>query len=108
MITITDNAVNRISKLLQQRQSGIGLRVKVKATGCSGYAYVLEYVDQLNADDVVFDSNGINIIVDKESLVLIDGTELDYTKSGLNEVFKFNNPMEAAQCGCGESFTIKT
>ena len=107
MITITDIGADRVSNFLQQRQSGIGLRVKVKTTGCSGYAYVLEYVDQLNDDDTVFDSNGIKIIVDKKSLVLVDGTELDYTKEGLNEGFKFNNPMEDAQCGCGESFTLK-
>ena len=108
MLTITDIGANRVRNFLQERQSGIGLRVKVKTTGCSGYAYVLEYADQLNEDDTVFYSNGIKIIVDKKSLVLVDGTELDYTKEGFNEGFKLNNPMEAAQCGCGESFTLKT
>ena len=107
MITITDVGAERVTSFLANRKSGIGLRVKVRTTGCSGYAYVLEFVDDLNDDDTVFDSNGIKIIVDKKSLVMIDGTELDYKTEGLNSGFAFRNPWEDAQCGCGESFTLK-
>ena len=106
-ITITEVGAERVTNFLEQRRSGIGLRVKIKTTGCSGYAYVLEFVDALNDDDTVFDSNGIKIIVDKKSLVMIDGTHLDYVKEGLNEGFQFKNPWEDATCGCGESFTLK-
>ena len=107
MITITDVGAERVTSFLANRKSGIGLRVKIRTTGCSGYAYVLEFVDDLNDDDTVFDSNGIKIIVDKKSLVMIDGTELDYKTEGLNSGFAFRNPWEDAQCGCGESFTLK-
>ena len=107
MITITEVGANRVTDSLVTRGKGLGLRVKVRTTGCSGYAYVLEFVDELNDDDTVFDSNGIKIIVDKKSLVMIDGTELDYTTEGLNEGFQFKNPWEDATCGCGESFTLK-
>ena len=107
MIKITDVGAERVTSFLANRKSGIGLRVKIRTTGCSGYAYVLEFVDDLNDDDTVFDSNGIKIIVDKKSLVMIDGTELDYKTEGLNSGFAFRNPWEDAQCGCGESFTLK-
>lgn len=107
MITITEVGANRVTDSLVTRGKGLGLRVKVRTTGCSGYAYVLEFVDELNDDDTVFDSNGIKIIVDKKSLVMIDGTHLDYVKQGLNEGFQFKNPWEDATCGCGESFTLK-
>ncbi len=107
MITITEVGANRVTDSLVTRGKGLGLRVKVRTTGCSGYAYVLEFVDDLNDDDTVFVSNGIKIIVDKKSLVMIDGTHLDYVKEGLNEGFQFKNPWEDAQCGCGESFTLK-
>jgi iron-sulfur cluster assembly protein len=107
VITITEVGAKRVTGFLETRGNGLGLRVKIKTTGCSGYAYVLEFVDALNDDDTVFDSNGIKIIVDKKSLVMIDGTELDYTTEGLNSGFKFRNPWEDAQCGCGESFTLK-
>jgi|TARA_R110000803_G_scaffold7213_3_gene23331 iron-sulfur cluster assembly protein len=107
VITITEVGANRVTDSLVTRGKGLGLRVKVRTTGCSGYAYVLEFVDELNDDDTVFDSNGIKIIVDKKSLVMIDGTHLDYVKQGLNEGFQFKNPWEDATCGCGESFTLK-
>ena len=107
MITITEVGANRVTDSLVTRGKGLGLRVKVRTTGCSGYAYVLEFVDELNDDDTVFDSNGIKIIVDKKSLVMIDGAHLDYVKQGLNEGFQFKNPWEDATCGCGESFTLK-
>jgi iron-sulfur cluster assembly protein len=107
VITITDVGAERVTGFLENRGKGLGLRVKIRTTGCSGYAYVLEFVDDLNDDDTVFDSNGIKIIVDNKSLIMIDGTELDYTTEGLNSGFKFKNPWEDAQCGCGESFTLK-
>ena len=107
MITITEAGAERVTGFLENRGKGLGLRVQIKTTGCSGYAYVLEFVDVLNDDDTVFDSKGIKIVVDKKSLVMIDGTRLDYKTQGLNEGFEFTNPMEDVQCGCGESFTLK-
>ena len=91
---------------MQKRGKGVGLRLGVKTTGCSGLAYVLEFADDVDSEDVVFESQGIKILVDPKSLVYIDGTELDYTKEGLNEGFKFENPNVKDECGCGESFTV--
>ena len=91
---------------LESRGKGIGLRVGIKTTGCSGLAYVLEFVDELAEGDETFEFNGVTIIVDGKSLVYIDGTELDFVKEGLNEGFKFNNPNQNGECGCGESFTV--
>ena len=105
-ITLTQTAADRVNEFLANRGKGIGLRLGVKTTGCSGMAYVMEFVDELNAEDEVFEDHGVKIIVDKKSLVYIDGTEVDFTKEGLNEGFKFSNPNEKAQCGCGESFTV--
>jgi iron-sulfur cluster assembly protein len=106
MITITEVGAKRVQDFIVSRGTGIGLRVAITTTGCSGYAYALEFVDTLNDDDKVFESNGIKIIVDTKSLVIIDGTEVDYVQHGLNEGFEFNNPLTKATCGCGESFTI--
>ena len=105
-ITLTENAVERVQHFLENRGSGIGLRLGVKTTGCSGMAYVLEFVDQTDTEDTVFEINGIKIIVDPKSLIYLDGTELDYAKEGLNEGFQFNNPNVKDTCGCGESFTV--
>jgi len=105
-ITVTDNAAQRIRNFLDKRGKGVGLRLGVKTTGCSGLAYVLEFADDTNPDDQIFESRGVKIIVDPKSLVYIDGTELDYGKEGLNEGFKFENPNVKDQCGCGESFTV--
>lgn len=105
-ITLTDTAAQRIKDFLANRGKGEGLRLGVKTTGCSGMAYVLEFVDAQDESDTVFESNGVRIFVDPKSLIYIDGTELDYGKEGLNEGFKFNNPNEKATCGCGESFTV--
>ncbi|MBD1580701.1 iron-sulfur cluster assembly protein IscA [Pseudoalteromonas sp. S16_S37] len=105
-VTLTDAAANRVQAFLANRGKGIGLRVGIKTTGCSGLAYVLEFVDELGEGDEVFEHNDVKIIVDAKSLVYIDGTELDYTKEGLNEGFKFNNPNQKDECGCGESFTV--
>ena len=105
-VTLTDAAANRVLAFLNNRGKGIGLRVGIKTTGCSGLAYVLEFVDELDEGDEVFEDKGVKIIVDAKSLVYIDGTELDYTKEGLNEGFKFSNPNQKDECGCGESFTV--
>ena len=105
-ITLTEVAADRVKAFLENRGKGEGLRLGVKTTGCSGMAYVLEFVDEVEDTDQVFESNGVKIIVDPKSLVYIDGTELDYGKEGLNEGFKFNNPNVKDECGCGESFTV--
>jgi iron-sulfur cluster assembly protein len=105
-ITLTEAAAQRVEKFLANRGKGIGLRLGVKTTGCSGMAYTLEFVDDALPDDVQFESHGITVVVDPKSLVYIDGTELDFTKEGLNEGFKFNNPNVKDECGCGESFTV--
>ncbi|HEB56743.1 MAG TPA: iron-sulfur cluster assembly protein IscA [Gammaproteobacteria bacterium] len=105
-ITMTDSAAERVQNFLNSRGSGVGLRLGVKTSGCSGMAYVLEFVDEIDEQDQVFESHGVKIIVDPKSLLYIDGTELDYGREGLNEGFKFNNPNVKDQCGCGESFTI--
>jgi iron-sulfur cluster assembly protein len=105
-ISMTEAASSRVQAFLDNRGKGIGLRLGVKTTGCSGMAYVLEFVDQLNEEDHVFEVNSVKIIVDAKSLVYLDGTELDFVKEGLNEGFQFNNPNKKEECGCGESFTV--
>ncbi|ANN77413.1 iron-sulfur cluster assembly protein IscA [Bordetella flabilis] len=105
-VTLTSQAANHISRYLQRRGKGVGLRLGVRTTGCSGMAYKLEYVDEPDAMDQVFESHGVKVFVDPKSLAYIDGTELDYAREGLNEGFKFHNPNEKATCGCGESFTV--
>jgi iron-sulfur cluster assembly protein len=105
-MTLTDSAADRVRTFLVNRGKGLGLRVGIKTTGCSGLAYVLEFVDELDDGDETFEHNGVTVIVDGKSLVYIDGTELDFVKDGLNEGFKFNNPNENGECGCGESFTV--
>jgi iron-sulfur cluster assembly protein len=105
-VTLTPQAANHISRYLQRRGKGVGLRLGVRTTGCSGMAYKLEYVDEPDAADQVFESHGVKVFVDPKSLAYIDGTELDYAREGLNEGFKFHNPNEKATCGCGESFTV--
>jgi len=105
-VTITQAAADRAISFLQNRGSGVGIRLGVKTTGCSGLAYVLEFVDELNAEDEVFEDKGVKVIVDGKSLAYLNGTELDFAKEGLNEGFKFNNPNVNGECGCGESFTV--
>jgi iron-sulfur cluster assembly protein len=105
-IQLTDVAANRVLEFLEGRGKGIGLRLGVKTTGCSGMAYVIEFVDNIQADDSVFESNGVKIVVDAKSLIFIDGTEVDFAKEGLNEGFQFKNPNAKDECGCGESFTV--
>lgn len=105
-ITITEKAAEHIKKSLAQRGSGEGLRLGVRTSGCSGMAYVLEFIDEIGSEDQVFENYGVKIVVDPKSMVYMDGTELDFTREGLNEGFKFNNPNVKDECGCGESFTI--
>ena len=105
-VTLTSQAAEHIGKYLQKRGSGIGLRLGVRTTGCSGMAYKLEYVDEQAAEDHIFESFGVKVFVDPKSLSYLDGTELDYAREGLNEGFKFNNPNVKDQCGCGESFNV--
>ena len=105
MITLTDRAAERVRNYLAKRGAGIGLRLGIKKTGCSGFAYV-DYADEVNDSDVVFDTDDVKVIVDQQSLELIDGTEVDYVREGLNEAFRFKNPNAAGECGCGESFSV--
>ena len=105
-ITMTEAAATRVKQFLDNRGKGVGLRLGVKTTGCSGMAYVIEYADALEEGDVVFEDHGIKVIVNPRSLVYLDGTELDYAKEGLNEGFKFNNPNVKDMCGCGERFNV--
>jgi iron-sulfur cluster assembly protein len=105
-ISLTTSAAERVKTYLAQRGTGIGLRVGVRKTGCSGYAYVIDYADSVAEDDVVFDDAGVKVVVDPQSLALIDGTEVDFVKDGLGEVFKFRNPNVKGECGCGESFSV--
>lgn len=105
-ITVTETAAEHIKSQLQQRGKGAGIRVGVKTTGCSGLAYVLEFVDQQKPEDQIFSNHGVQVFVDPKSLLYIDGTQMDFTKEGVNEGFKFTNPNVKGECGCGESFTI--
>lgn len=105
-VGVSEAAAKHIARQLQARGKGVGIRVGVKTSGCSGMAYVLEFVDEVAAEDAVFDMHGVSVIVDPKSLVYLDGTELDFVKEGLNEGFQFNNPNVSAECGCGESFAV--
>jgi iron-sulfur cluster assembly protein len=105
-ISLTSAAADRVRSFLGRRGHGVGLRLSVKKTGCSGFAYVVNYADEIAADDVVFEDHGVKVIVDRDSLGYIDGTEVDFVKQGLNEAFRFRNPNVKGECGCGESFTV--
>ena len=105
-ITLTENAARHVANYLAKRGKGVGLRLGVRTTGCSGMAYKLEFADSVNAEDQEFESRGVKVLIDPKSLTYLAGTELDYTREGLNEGFKFNNPNEKDRCGCGESFNV--
>lgn len=105
-VTLTEAAAKHVQKYLARRGKGVGLRLGVKTSGCSGMAYKLEFADQVEPDDKVLESFGVKVLVDEKSLPYLDGTELDYTREGLQEGFKFHNPNEKSRCGCGESFQI--
>lgn len=105
-ISLTASAADRVRDFLSRRGTGIGLRLGVKKTGCSGFAYVVNYADELSEGDTVFDSGGVKVIVDGDALELVDGTIIDFVRDGLNEAFKFRNPNAKGECGCGESFNV--
>lgn len=105
-ITLTEPAAERVKNFLANRGKGEGLRLGVRTSGCSGMAYVLEFADDISAEDQVFESHGVKVIVDPKSLTYLDGTEVDFSREGLNEGFKFNNPNVKDACGCGESFSV--
>ena len=105
-VTLTEGAAKHVAKYLEKRGKGIGLRLGVRTSGCSGVAYKLEFADMAGQDDIEFESHGVRVLVDPKSLPYIDGTELDYTREGLNEGFKSNNPNVKDACGCGESFSV--
>ena len=105
-ISLTNNAATRVKTYLESRGKGIGLRLGITKTGCSGYSYVVNYADELDDADIVFEDKGVKVVVDADALPLVDGTEVDFVKNGLNEAFSFRNPNIAGECGCGESFTV--
>ncbi len=105
-ISLTDSAAERVKTFLEKRGKGVGVRLGVKTTGCSGMAYTIEFADEIEDTDKVFEENGVKVLINPKSLVYLDDTELDFGKEGLNEGFKFNNPNEKDRCGCGESFTV--
>ena len=106
MITVTETAAKKIKQNIQRRGSGVGIRIGIRTTGCSGLAYVLEYVDQINEEDTIFESQDVQVIIDAKSLPILGNLDVDYVRQGLNEGFEFNNPSEKDRCGCGESFRI--
>ncbi|MGI9219903.1 MAG: HesB/IscA family protein [Woeseiaceae bacterium] len=105
-ISLTESAANRVHTYLDARGDGVGLRLGITKTGCSGYSYVINYADEVGRDDIVFEDRGVKIVVDPNALQLIDGTEVDFVKNGLNEAFSFRNPNVTGECGCGESFNV--
>lgn len=105
-ITLSDSAAARVNAFLSNRGKGYGLRLGVRTSGCSGMAYVLEFVDEPANDDIIFEDKGVRVVVDGKSLAFLDGTQLDFVKEGLNEGFKFTNPNVKDECGCGESFHV--
>ena len=107
IINLTDSAAEHVQKVLAKNADGIGLRISVKTTGCSGYQYVIDTATEMNEQDTEIETNGIKIIIDEQSLRYMSGTELDFVREGLNSGFKFNNPNVEDSCGCGESFSLK-
>ena len=105
-VTLSEAAAAHIAKFIAKRGKGVGVRLGVKTTGCSGLAYKLEYADDVAPEDLVFEGHGVKVLVDPKSLPYLDGTQLDFVREGLNEGFKFNNPREKDRCGCGESFRV--
>ena len=105
-ISLTDAAAERVRTYLDKQEEHLGLRLGVTKTGCSGYSYVINYAEAIGEDDVVFEDKGVKVVIDPEALSLIDGTEVDFVKNGLNEAFSFRNPNIKGECGCGESFNV--
>jgi len=105
-ISLTESAAHRVRSFLSTRGHGVGLRLGIRKTGCSGFAYVVNYADEVKPDDLVFEDHGVKVYVDPKSLPLLDGTIVDFVKQGLNEAFRFRNPNVKGECGCGESFSV--
>lgn len=105
-VTLSEAAARHVADFIANRGKGVGVRLGVKTSGCSGLGYILEFVDETQPEDVVFTSHGVNVIIDPKSLSYLDGTEMDFVKEGLNEGFKFINPNKTGECGCGESFSV--
>jgi iron-sulfur cluster assembly protein len=105
-VTVTENAARQITKQLQKRGKGLGLRLAVKKAGCSGFAYVVDYADDLRENDIVHETHGVKVVIKPEDMAYLDGVEVDFAREGINEAFRFNNPKAKATCGCGESFTV--
>ena len=105
-VTLSVAAADRVRSFLASRGHGVGLRLAIKKTGCSGYAYVVNYAEEVGPADVVFEDRGVKVVVDADSLALVDGTEVDFVRHGLSEAFKFRNPRARSECGCGESFSL--
>jgi iron-sulfur cluster assembly protein len=105
-ITLTERAAQHVSNFIAKRGNGVGLRLGVRTSGCSGLAYKMEFADQAEEEDLRFESYGVTVLIDPKSLQYLDGTELDFVREGLNEGFKFNNPNVKDACGCGESFNV--
>ncbi len=105
-ISLTESAANRVKTFLNSRGRGLGLRLGVRKTGCSGFAYVINYADEVNPGELTFEDRGVKVFVDPGSLSLLDGTIVDFVKQGLNEAFRFRNPNVKGECGCGESFSV--
>jgi iron-sulfur cluster assembly protein len=105
-LSLTERAARQIKKQLEKRGKGLGLKLAIKKSGCSGYSYALDYADNLNENDIVFEELGVKVIVHTDDIPFIEGIELDYRREGINEAFQFNNPNVKATCGCGESFTV--
>jgi iron-sulfur cluster assembly protein len=105
-ISLTNSAADRVRSYLEKRGSGVGLRLGVTETGCSGYSYIINYADEIKDSDIVFEDKGVTVVVQPDALALIDGTEVDFVKNGLNEAFSFRNPNISGECGCGESFNV--
>jgi iron-sulfur cluster assembly protein len=106
MIQVTDIATKKIKQNLEKRGQGMGIRLGVRTTGCSGLAYVLEYIDAVNPEDIAYEQDGFVVVIDPKSLAYLEGLEIDYVRQGLNEGFEFINPLEKDRCGCGESFRV--
>jgi iron-sulfur cluster assembly protein len=105
-VSLTESAAERVRRHIAERGRGVGLRLGIKSSGCSGFSYVVDYADAVGAEDLVFDSHGVKVVVDQSHLAAVDGTQIDFVRQGLNETFRFQNPNVRAQCGCGESFSV--
>ena len=105
-IEVTKAAADRVNEQLSKRGGGIGLRVGLRKSGCSGYMYTMDYADEISTEDEVFEGHGAKVVVDKKHMDVLDGTTLDFRSEGLNRMFRFDNPRAKNSCGCGESFTV--